>query len=79
MTLLTSKEMMERLKISRSTLMRRTRACEHSPYKRAVIHDGARRLYYRPEIWNKFMEYRTAEYYEKAFGLEAVRDRSVFE
>lgn len=37
MNLLTSKEMMTRLKISRSTLMRRTRDCEHSPYKKQLF------------------------------------------
>ena len=75
--LLTSKEMMTRLKISRSTLMRRTRDCEHSPYKKAVIHDGARRLYYRPELWDKFMEYRNDKHYEEVYGIESIRDRSV--
>ena len=77
MELLTSKEMMTRLKISRSTLMRRTRDCEHSPYKKAVIHDGARRLYYRPELWDKFMEYRNDKHYEEVYGIESIRDRSV--
>ena len=77
MNLLTSKEMMTRLKISRSTLMRRTRDCEHSPYKKAVIHDGPRRLYYRPELWDKFMEYRSKKYYEEVYGIESIRDRSV--
>lgn len=77
MELLTSKEMMTRLKISRSTLMRRTRICEHSPYKKAVIHDGPRRLYYRPELWDKFMEYRNKKHYEEAYGIESIRDRSV--
>ena len=77
MNLLTSKEMMAKLKISRSTFMRRTRDCEHSPYKKAVIHDGARRLYYRQELWDKFMEYRTDKYYEEVYGIESIRDRSV--
>lgn len=77
MDLLTSKEMMAKLKISRSTLMRRTRDCEHSPYKKAVIHDGARRLYYRPELWDKFMEYRNDKHYEEVYGIESIRDRSV--
>lgn len=77
MELLTSKEMMTRLKISRSTLMRRTRDCEHSPYKKAVVHDGARRLYYRPELWDKFMEYRNKKHYEEVYGIESIRDRSV--
>ena len=77
MELLTSKEMMTRLKISRSTLMRRTRDCEHSPYKKAVIHDGPRRLYYRPELWDKFMEYRNDKHYEEVYGIESIRDRSV--
>lgn len=77
MTLLTTKEMMSRLDISRTTLMRRTRECEQSPYRKAVIHDGARRLYFNYDLWIKFMQYRSAKYYEDVYGLQVVRDRSV--
>lgn len=77
MTLLTTKEMMKEFKISRSTIMRRTRECEQSPYRKAVIHDGARRLYFDRDLWIKFMQYRSDRYYEETYGLQVVRDRSV--
>lgn len=77
MTLLTTKEMMKKFDISRSTLMRRTRECEQSPYHKAVIHDGARRLYFNYELWLKFIEYRSRKYYEEVYGLQVLRDRSV--
>lgn len=75
--LLLTKQMCDRYQYSRSTLQRRTRECEQSPYRDAVIHDGARRNYYRPKRWEQFLEWRSRKYMEDVYGLHVVRDRSV--
>lgn len=77
MALLTTKQMLKKYQISRTTLYRRQSQCEQSPYRDAIIHDGPRRIYFKSDRWDQFLEYRNRQYYKNVYGLDLVRDKGV--
>lgn len=70
MTLLTTQQMMKKLGISRSTLIKRKNECMHSPFKDAVIYDSPRRIYYDYDRWQEYMQYRSDKRLEEMYGIK---------
>lgn len=61
MRLLTSREVMDQMKISRHFLYELRLECEYSPYSDAVIKLGKRTYRYDQKQWEKFLKWQTEE------------------
>lgn len=58
MRLLTSKEMMDQMQISRHFLYELRLECEYSPYSDAVIKLGTRTYRYKEDRWEEFLRWQ---------------------
>ncbi|MCS8615940.1 hypothetical protein EFE22_09410 [Lactobacillus delbrueckii subsp. lactis] len=61
MRLLTSREMMDQMKVSRHFLYKLRLECEYSPYSDAVIKLGKRTYRYDQKRWEEFLKWQTEE------------------
>lgn len=59
MRLLTSREVMDQMKVSRHFLYELRLECEYSPYSDAVIKLGKRTYRYNEERWEEFLRWQT--------------------
>ncbi|RVU69812.1 MULTISPECIES: hypothetical protein [Lactobacillus] len=66
--LITKKDALSRLQISRSTFDRRKLQCLASPYKDAVVKNGGR-VYIQWQRWTQFMAWLSDKEFKEKYGI----------